>query len=161
MITKRSGDLLELAEKGEVDVIVHQANIYNTFGAGIARGIKEKFPYAAERDAVTVSGDETKIGGYTIASPSPYKGPVVVNLYSQRGLGPSHTSYDAMYQGLSRLNAAVQAFHPKGKEAKIGIPYGIGCGIADGNWTIVQAIITAIFEDSPLEVVIVKLPEVK
>lgn len=156
MISHRIGNLLE---QPDIDIIVHQANIYHTFGAGIAAGIKQVFPYAYERDRKTIEGDETKIGGYSIAASPAVGKPTVVNLYSQIGLSPSHTSYDAMYKGLKRLSAAIQAFHPKGAKAKVGFPYMIGCGLADGNWDIVKVVIEQAFLDSGIEVVIVKLPE--
>jgi len=38
----------------------------------------------------------------------------------------------------------------------VGVPYGISCGLAGGNWKIIKAIIEDIFLDSMIECYIVK-----
>jgi O-acetyl-ADP-ribose deacetylase (regulator of RNase III) len=156
MITYRTGDLLD---QPDIDVIVHQANLEHTFGAGIARAIKQKFPYAYVADLSTPFNDSNKLGTYSIgrypANPALY--PTVVNMYSQTSLYPSHTSYDAMYEALTSLRAHLE---PLGIFRTIGFPYMIGCGLADGVWEIVKVIIEQAFEGSGIEVVIVKLPQV-
>lgn len=159
MITYKTGDLIEAGLKGEVDVIIHQANLEHTFGAGIAKQIREKLPYAYDADVnYSVKGSKDKLGWYTVGVPPNLGGfllPIVINLYSQPTLYPSHTSYDAMFEGLSKI--ATDAFGTSNK--KIGIPYQMGCGLADGNWEIVKTIIEQAFEGSDLEVIIYKLPE--
>lgn len=156
ILTERTGDLLDLAEKGEVDVIVHQANLEHTFGAGIAKAIREKFPYAYLVDLTTPKGSIYKLGKFSVGRSSNLIDPIVVNMYSQVSLAPSITSYDAMVEALTGLREILWCY-TSGK--KIGFPYGIGCGLADGDWRIVKTIITTVFEDSDYEVVIVKLPE--
>lgn len=155
ILTKRIGNLLDLAEDGEVDVVVHQTNLEHTFGAGIARDIRHRFPWAYEADLRTPFLDPIKLGTVTVAYDS--EGPLVANLYSQTSLSPSHTSYDAMVSGLIDLRTILKE-NSLGVE-RIGFPYGMGCGLADGNWQIVEAIIKAVFEDSEFEIVIVKLLE--
>jgi O-acetyl-ADP-ribose deacetylase (regulator of RNase III) len=157
ILTKRTGDLLE---QTDIDIIVHQANLEHTFGAGIARAIKQKFPYAYEADLATPFCDKSKLGSFSVGRNITLQGPVVINLYSQTSLYPSHTSYDAMFEGLSHLRSRLEFAFPK-TEKKIGFPYQMGCGLADGNWQVVEAIIRAVFEDSRFEIVIVKLPETK
>lgn len=154
ILTEKTGDLLDEAANGNVDVIVHQANLEHTFGAGIARAIRQKFPYAFEADKDTPFNDPNKLGTYSIGEDS--SGPVVINMYSQTSLYPSHTSYDAMYQALSHLRDALQ---PWKNFTRIGFPYQLGSGLADGNWSVVKAIILAVFDESRFEIVIVKLPE--
>lgn len=41
-----TGDLLDLAEQGHFDVILHGCNCQCTMGAGIALAIKRRFPEA-------------------------------------------------------------------------------------------------------------------
>lgn len=156
ILTKRRGDLLDLAENREVDVVVHQANLFHTFGAGIARQIALRFPYAEFADSLTERGSSKKLGSYSIGTVS--QRPVIVNLYSQPTLYPSHTSYDNMFEGLTRLRNDLE---PLPEIRSIGFPYQMGSGLADGNWNVVEAIIKAVFEDSRFEIVIVKLPETK
>ena len=154
-LTEPIADLLDLAENGDVDVIVHQANLQHTFGAGIARAIRERLPYAYEADLRTPKGSPKKLGHYSIGLKA--NSPVVINLYSQTSLYPSHTSYDAMFDGLTRL---VNELTPLTQINTVGFPYQIGCGLADGEWNVVKAIILSVFEKSRFEVVIAKLPAV-
>jgi O-acetyl-ADP-ribose deacetylase (regulator of RNase III) len=154
MITHRIGNLLE---QPDIDVIIHQANLFHTFGAGIARAIKQKFPYAFEADLQSIYGTEDKLGGFTWGCPEVSgSSPIVVNMYSQTTLSPSHTSYDYMYEALTLFVDFIEPFQ---SVKKVGIPYGMGCGLADGNWEIVKIIIEQAFAESDIEVVIVKLPE--
>lgn len=163
MITHRAGNLLE---QPDLDVLVHQANLFHTFGAGIAKAIKEKFPYAYQADTWTEKGARSKLGSFSIGFPQHDGQPLVVNLYSQTTLYPSsQTSYDAMLRGLRDLRGQLEAANDISNTdkpySKVGFPYNMGCGLADGNWEIVKVIIEQAFEGSGIEVVIVKLPEGK
>lgn len=50
MIKIIKGNLLDEFANNKLDYIFHNANIRNTFGAGIAKQIKERFPAAYEAD---------------------------------------------------------------------------------------------------------------
>ena len=63
-----NGDLLDLAERGEFDVIVQGCNCFNTFGAGLARQIKERFPDAVLVENRTSGNDFEKSDNSLIAS---------------------------------------------------------------------------------------------
>lgn len=154
-LSKRIGNLLDLAVAGEVDVVVHQANLFHTFGNGIALQIAQRFPYAEQADKTTEKGSRKKLGSFSIGIRKDK--PVFINLYSQPTLYPSHTSYDAMYEGLTKLRNLLD---PLTDQQVIGFPYNMGCGLADGDWSVVEAIIKAVFQDSRFGIVIVKLPEV-
>jgi hypothetical protein len=39
---------------------------------------------------------------------------------------------------------------------KLGIPYGIGCGLGGGNWQIVSSMLNVIFENSSTNLIICK-----
>jgi len=156
LLTEKDGDLLVEGELGNVDVIVHQANLQHTFGSGIARSIRFKFPYAFEADLQSPFNDPRKLGTFTVAS-SP-DGPVVVNVYSQTTLAPSHTSYDAMVEALTELRDRLTPLH---EFTRIGFPYQFGSGQADGDWNVVKAIILSVFQRSRFEIVIVRLRDQK
>ena len=59
------GNLLDLAEAGEFDIIIHGCNCFNTMGGGIAREIRERYPEVSTVDSKTVSGDYSKLGNWT------------------------------------------------------------------------------------------------
>jgi O-acetyl-ADP-ribose deacetylase (regulator of RNase III) len=63
------GDLLQLANDGEFDVIIHGCNCFCTMGAGIAKSIKQRYPQAFVVDqTTTIPGDKSKLGTYTVAT---------------------------------------------------------------------------------------------
>lgn len=154
MITERVGDLLAQAD---LTHIAHQANLYHAFGAGLARAIAETHPYAEAADARTPHGDPAKLGTYSAGVDPAAVGPIVINLYSQHrddGAG-NHTDYDALRAALTALEGELRG-HPG---ARLGLPYYLGCGIAGGSWAKVYGVVEAVFARSPVDVVVVRLPE--
>ncbi len=150
MITERSGDLLEQLD---LTHIAHQANLYHTFGAGLAAAIGELWPHAAAVDCLTPYGNDSKLGTYSLADE---QSPAVVNLYSQRGWRPGPlTDYVALETALRALERSLR----DRAGARVGLPYKLGCGIAGGDWTRVREVIDAVFAKSPVEVVICTRPE--
>lgn len=131
MLQILEGDLLQ----SDVQVIIHQCNCFHTFGGGIAKKIKQKYPTAFEADLKTKFGDKDKLGTFSYSTQN---GKTIVNLYSQYryGMDKVYTDYQSLEQGLydvfywCKLN----------KLNKIGIPYLIGCGLAGGDEKIVMKI---------------------
>lgn len=162
MIYEKVGNLLSSTE---INVALHQANLFHTFGAGIARVIKDEFPEAYEADLKTPHGDASKLGTISIGKIRDNKGSsieFIANMYSQTGLGGQdrQTSYDSMVVAMLNLKDRLTHRMSLGKPTVLGIPYQLGCGLANGNWLIVRAIIESIFSDAPFDVIIYKLPEV-
>jgi len=81
------GNLLDLADQGEFDVIVHGCNCLNVMGAGIALSISQRYPQAFEADYRTVREDYNKLGNFTYAyahtKTDPVKVFTIVNAYTQ------------------------------------------------------------------------------
>jgi len=61
-LTYKKGCLIEAAKAGEVDIIAHQANCFNTMKSGIAPLIGKYCPEAVEADQKTARGDIAKLG---------------------------------------------------------------------------------------------------
>lgn len=159
MITEKIGDLLD----SDCSMIIHQANLYHTFGAGIARAIRERFPAAYTADCLTINGDAKKLGSFSVGIIKDKTSTIkrIVNLYSQVGIGGQdrNTSYDAMVRGLTTLRDLLEDAAKKGRVYKLGIPYKLGCGLANGDYRIVRAIIESVFGDSKIQVEIYRRPE--
>lgn len=158
MVTQKTGDLFTAED---IDVMAHQANLFCTFGAGIAAAIRLGFPEAYEIDAKTKAGDTSKLGTYSYAavtSPAAKRLKAIVNLYCQAGLGSKDrmTSYDAMVNVLVKLRDTLEAKHP---DWTLGLPWRMGCGLANGSWPIVEAIIKDVFGKSKVNVIIYQRPE--
>lgn len=76
------------------------------------------------------------------------KGKFIMNMFSQE---PNfNTDYEAVEIGLNEIKEYAKSYN-----LSIAIPYGIGCGIANGNWNTILEIIDRAFKD--YEVTIYKL----
>ena len=129
MLIKKTGNLLDLAENGEFDLIVHGVNCFNTMGGGIAREIRERYPVVAAVDAATIRGDYNKLGNYTFAVNQGERklGFDIINAYTQYDMstGQDVFEYTAFQLILQKL-----AFAYPGK--RFGFPL-IGQGLAKGD----------------------------
>lgn len=133
MITlKVKGDLIKAFKLDKFDGIVHGCNCFCNMGAGIAKTISKEFPIALEADKATSHGDNSKLGSYTIAETEHGD---IINAYTQfhYGFGKVNCDYDAIKNVFTTLNEEY-----KGKY--LGIPL-IGCGLAGGDWSIVEKLI--------------------
>lgn len=139
------GDLLDLFQKGEFDVIAHGCNCQKLMGAGIAFSIAKLYPQAYEVDRNDKRIPIEKLGDMSILHLS-YKeqSKTIVNLYTQLMPGKD-LCYPALELCLFKLN---KLFSGK----KVGLPL-IGCGIAGGNWSYVQSVIKAYLVDCDVTIV--------
>lgn len=132
------GNLLDLFDAGEFNVIAHGCNCFCTMGSGIAAQIRQRYPRAYEVDNIYSGnpGDINKLGGFTkCARDLTIDSGMIYNLYTQYEFGGDkvHLNYDALALCLYKLN-----FEQKGK--RVGLPM-IGCGLAGGDPVIVKEII--------------------
>lgn len=136
---------------GEWHGMVHCANLYHTFGAGIAKQIKIKYPSAYQADCETPKGSEKKLGTY---SSSHENDKSIYNLYAQVGIGNDgdplkrNCRYDHIHDAMWLVCEYI--IDTKGNLPYIlGIPYGMGCGLAGGEWSIVYSILEFIENQFP------------
>lgn len=154
------GDLIQLAKEGHFDVITHGCNCFCTMGAGIAVAMRENFKCNEfPMEAPEYRGDINKLGtidyqiqNLVLSKPIKLKNlnllapdfggfPLaVVNSYTQYHYGSNHIDgkekpfdYDAITLCMRKINHIF-----KGKS--IGLPK-IGCGLARGEWSVVQQIL--------------------
>lgn len=136
------GDLL----KSNCDVIMHQANCRKTMGAGIALGIRKMYNEAYVADCEDDRSPEDKLGTFSYAEcKRPDGTKYVFNLYGQLDFAPrgvTHTNYVALNNSLVRALQLIEHLEAKERRSlKIGLPFGIGCGLAGGEWPLVHAIL--------------------
>ena len=138
MITYVQGDLIT----SDCDVIAHGCNCFNTWGAGIARQMRIAHTEAFEADWATLRGDREKLGTFTAAVSH---GRLVFNLYTQYAYGNNtqHCDYEAIRTSLEGMRAYLKSWDEL-STVKIGLPK-IGCGLAGGDWDIVENIIKEVF----------------
>jgi O-acetyl-ADP-ribose deacetylase (regulator of RNase III) len=124
------GNLLDLAEAGEFDVIVQGCNCFNIMGGGIAREIRERYPHVAAVDGKTIRGDFMKLGNWTHENVILKNGTVtfdIINAYTQYNMSQGtdvfeYTAFELILQKLYHVYS----------DKRIGLPY-IGMGLAGGD----------------------------
>lgn len=124
MLKHTKGNLLDLAEAGEFDVIVHGCNCFNIMGGGIAREIAGKYPSAARVDRSTKYGDYNKLGNWSEYDTGRF---MIMNCYTQYNMSKGedvfeYTAFELILQKLSYAHG----------NKRIGLPY-IGMGLAGGD----------------------------
>lgn len=131
MLKMCEGDLVDMAQRGAFDVIVHGCNCFCTMSRGIAHVIAKAFPEALRVDQQTTKGDMAKLGTCTVA----HEGTVdVVNAYTQYHYRGRH---NIDYQALrSCMRDVARRYHGK----RIGMPK-IGAGLAGGDWNTIRRIL--------------------
>jgi O-acetyl-ADP-ribose deacetylase (regulator of RNase III) len=151
------GNLLDMAEQGKFDIIVHGCSCQNRMESGIAKQIRDRYPKAYMADQLTQKGDSDKLGCFTQASidgssvfPTE-KGSrglyqyrysfTVLNAYTQENYGYGHSIY-VNYEAVSQVFKQIKLLYDMNPMApmRIGIPM-IGSGAANGDWTIIESII--------------------
>ncbi len=150
MLNHTKGNLIDMAEQGLFDVIVHGCNCLNTMGSGIAKEIRERYPFVFDADYYHPmqdnNGDISKLGNYSYARVGPSYNEVlftVINAYTQlhylpRGI--DHFEYESFMLILRKL----AAIYP---DKRFGFPY-IGMGLAGGD----KDRIIAMIEDFAVQV---------
>jgi O-acetyl-ADP-ribose deacetylase (regulator of RNase III) len=148
------GDLIKLAQKGEFDVIAHGCNCFCTMGAGIAPQMAKAFNVDKyPKEEICHRGNINKLGNieYRLFEWEPNEYMNVVNCYTQFGISSTEhvpLSYSALTLCLQKMNYLFNGQH-------IGLPQ-IGCGLAGGNWDLVQRMIQSKLKDCKVTVVIYK-----
>lgn len=119
-----NGDLLEIKE----GVIIHQVNNKFVMGAGIAKIIR--FKYKNHYNDYMASKLELGSVVTTRINTEPFFG--VIGIVAQNGYGYNkrYTDYIAFENCLIKI----AELYNKNTSINYYMPYGIGCGLAGGNW---------------------------
>lgn len=138
-----NGDILDVKE----GIIVQQVNCKGVMGAGLAKQIRNKYPnvyktYINNLKSLRLKNihplgnvDFTKVGDRL----------AVCNFYAQYSYGRHsiHTDYEEFEKCLIKLKDKIGI-----KNINVYFPYGIGCGLAGGDWNIVLSLIEKYFPES-------------
>lgn len=130
------GDLIELAQTGKFDVIIHGCNCFCTMGSGIAKSIKQNFPAAFKADLETAKGDKEKLGTISYARILiDERELIVINGYTQYNWRGNGRKVD--YEAIRKVFRSVKN---QFSGLRIGYP-AIGAGLAGGDWETISKII--------------------
>lgn len=133
------------------EIIAHQVNCMGVMGAGLAKQIKDKYPtvyreYKRVLDNITNSklSTERMLGKAQMIFTS---GHTFFNIFGQYRYGRDgqYTDYDAFRRA---FYDAVDSYRGENEyQITIAIPYGIGAGLAGGDWDTIVGILTEIEKD--------------
>lgn len=126
------GNLIDLAEAGEFDVIIHGCNCFCKMKRGIAAEMVKRYPQVRTADNATKKGSQSKLGHYTGVNVGEF---TIVNAYTQYHWDSRNINcdYDAIKDVFTRIAKDFGGL-------SIGYPM-IGAGLARGKWEKIAPII--------------------
>lgn len=139
---------------GDYVIFCQQVNCRRKMGAGLALQIRNKYPEVYTKYMNT---ETQKLGCILPVYTS--DGRVCINMFSQYNYGRDgkrYTDYDAFKKCLNEIEYFLKdCLLADG--ATIAFPYKIGCGLAGGDWNVIQNLIKAFSEKVSQDVVIVSM----
>lgn len=149
----KKGCLIAALKNHEVEAIAHQANCFHTMKSGIAPQIVKAWHSVRLADLETNYGDKDKMGS---ASRAFTQDGLVFNIYGQYHWSRKCVDYGTSYKHLGLGLRHVRLLMDVSKAKSLGLPR-IGCGLAGGDWGVVERLIKDAFEDSDIEVTVYEL----
>ena len=138
--------------KSGADIICHQVNCQGVMGSGIAKQVRERYPWVYAHYKQLCKNFRNRkedllgmVQGVYIDEETK-----ILNLYAQLNYGydgKCYTNYDALKKTLMYISSR----YPRNI---IAIPYLMGCHRGGGDWNIVYKMIEEVFADSDCEVLI-------
>lgn len=148
MIKIVKGDLLTATEQ----YIAHQCNCISKQSAGLARFLFMEYPYADTyftRDKTSVPGSIDILGNGLDQR-------YVINMYSQYYPGTANNKYgnDSTEQRKHYFKECLAKISNIAGIESVAVPFGIGCGLAGGNWDDYLKMLTDFSNNSNIQLVI-------
>jgi O-acetyl-ADP-ribose deacetylase (regulator of RNase III) len=132
------GSLLE----SECRYIAHQCNCHSTRSAGLATAIFKAFPWAdVYSDRRQRGNDAALFGSITIHGNPQLSQRQIINIYGQLYPGKPSSGRDSVAARLDAFRNGLARIALIPELTSIGFPYGIGCGLAGGEWNEYQKLL--------------------
>lgn len=144
MIVQKQGSLLS----STADIIAHQVSCQGAMGAGLAKQIKNKFPFvfsAYQQHCQRAKQQNVSLLGTVQTVYVPNTRQYVANLFAQEGyeIGERRTDYEALEKCFKQLSTMDYPY------LSIAFPDHLGCGLAGGDWAgVVYPLIEKYWKDS-------------
>lgn len=145
-------------KKGEYSVICHCCNTLGAWGAGFVIPLGRRYPSAKKNyeECIRTIPSKDLLGNVGYAKVD--KNIVVANIFGQERIytenGKIPLDYNALRYGFEDI---LRHFSEYGTPYSIHMPR-IGCGLAGGDWNIVEGIIEDVFSKNGIEVFVYDLP---
>lgn len=147
MLINKKGNILESTE----NVICHQVNEDGVMGGGLALQIAMKYPKVEEAYSsftnIKIDNNEELYGTFFLVKIDENK--YIANCYTQENF---KTNLYYIKECFSYLLKECQNHN-----WTITIPYGYGCGIADGNWEEVEQVFKELSDKAKIDISIYQL----
>jgi len=141
------GDLTQAPES----IIAHGCNAQGVMGSGVAKAIRERFPFAYEEYRRAYEGKSTQVVvplqvGMVIWAMG-HKNCLIANCITQEFYGSDGTQY-CSYEGIRSCFKNIHAQLYYSKRKSLAIPK-IGAGLGGGDWAIIENIINTELKSLP------------
>lgn len=138
-------DLIQWAQEHQDDYIAHQTNCFSLKPHGLSSQVFAAFPHAN----VYTRENKNRITGTVQIRGN------VINMYAQLCPGkPKRETFEQRYQWFEQCLQDIKTKVKPG--ATIAFPHGCGCGLAGGDWKVIEPLIVNILSPH-YNVIIVKL----
>lgn len=149
MIKYTAGDLL----KADVDIICHQVNCYGACGAGLAKQIAIKYP-KSKKEYISFCREykpQELLGKLLVTKEKDF---YIAHLFGQKEYGKTGLFYkknkrQTQYPYLKKAMMKLKSRYPN---SSYGFPHLMGCGLAGGQWYIVENIIKNVFNNNDVTI---------
>lgn len=133
-------------------LIIQQVNCKGVMGAGLAKQIRNKWDIVYHDYIKHIELYRNKNWGLlgSINSTTVEHGVTVYNFFSQDTYGRigRHTNYKAFEDCLHKLIKRFENSKVDPKDFNVYFPYGIGCGLAGGDWNVISSLIEKYFPNA-------------
>ena len=146
MISVVKGNLLNASE----DIIAHQVNCQKKMNSGVAKAIRETYPFVFDKYYQTTP----KLGLVDFVYADPNKGgQYIANMYAQDNFGydgKQYTNYDAFRQCCKGIVKECKLTTCMGKTLTVAMPYKIASDRGGADWDKIMDILLEEFTDIDL-----------
>lgn len=131
-------------------IVGHQVNCQSVMGAGLARQIRERYPRVFEEYKLVMGKmlPKHRLGKCQMVEII-FKKLYFANLFGQYDFIPRgivHTDYNALAMALR----GIQRWRTTVLKLPVYLPFGLGCGLAGGDWKVVFGIIQDAIPDATI-----------
>ena len=133
MLKHAKGNIIDMAEQGLFDVVVHGCNCQNVMGSGIAKQLRDRYPGVYKADELATKqwkNPVAKLGNFSSYAAYVKNPFLIINAYTQVHYlprGVDHFEYESFYLILRKLETLTLD-----GGVRFGLPY-IGMGLAGGD----------------------------
>lgn len=151
MLIYENGDIVN----GKYSIFCHQVNCRGVMGAGLALQIKRRYP-SVYNDYISECNTTHYLLGSKICTLTS-DNRICISMFTQDGYGTGkcYTDYKAFKMCLDGIADELNWLDPDGTD-EIAFPYGIGCGLAGGDWNIIESLLKEFANKIKTKVIIVK-----